>query len=135
MRSAYLFLASLVLMSSVSWAAAPAKPLKVFGIYSDLTFNGEGGDLLGMDVLIVPAEATADLRWRAFVQIAEGGAPYCAVVFITVIGSKIEFTLPPGDIYGGMRFAGTISNDEIRLLTPSGQVEHLRRGKSYWQGT
>ena len=135
MKRVYLGLASLVLMSPVSWAATPTVPLRVSGIYSDLLFNVEGGDLSGMEVLIVPAESGAGLRWRAFVQIAEGGAPYCAVVSLTVSGSKLEFTLPPGDAYVGMHFSGTISNDEIRLLTPSGQVEHLRRGKSYWQGT
>jgi hypothetical protein len=135
MKRLYLGLVFLVLMSPVSWAAAPATPLKVPEIYSDLTFNLEGGDLLGMEILIVPAESGTDFRWRAFVQIAEGGAPYCAVVSINVSGSKIEFTLPPGDTYGGIHFAGTVSNAEIRLITPSGQVERLRRGKSYWQGT
>ena len=128
-------LASLVLMSPFCWAVALAAPLKVSGIYSDLTFNVEGGDLLGMEVLIVPAKSGADPRWQAVVQIAEGGSPYCAVVSLTVSGSRIEFTLPTGGTYGGMHFAGTIANDAIQLLTPSGKVERLRRGKSYWQET
>lgn len=53
---------------------------------------------------------------------------------LTLRGSKIEFTLPGGEPYGGLHYTGTISSTEIRLSAPDGQIEVLRRGKSYWEG-
>jgi len=111
-------------------------PPKVSSLYSDLTYSAEGGDLLGMELLVVPAgEDKTGILWNAFFQLSEGAAPYCTVVSLLVRGNKVEFTLPPGGALGGLHFTGTISSTEMVLTTPSGQVEHLRRGKSYWQGT
>jgi hypothetical protein len=135
MKSICLWLALLVSASPVSWGATPAPPPKISGIYSDLAFNNEGGDLLGIELMIVPRESKGDLAWSVFVQVAEGGAPHTALVPLTLIGNKIDFTLPSAEPTGGMHFTGTISSTEIRLNTPSGQVEVLRRGKSYWQGS
>jgi hypothetical protein len=134
MKYVPLYLALLVSAFPISWAATPEPPLKISGIYSNLAFNSEGGDLLGTELMIVPREWKGDPAWSVFVQISEGGAPYTALVPLTLNGNKIAFTLPPGVPYGGMNFTGTISSIEIRLNTPSGQVEVLRRGKSYWQG-
>ena len=126
----------LLLASQMSWAGTPVAPLKVSGIYSDLSYNAEGGDLLGMELLVIPAgEDKNGLTWNAFFQLAEGGPPYCTVVSLLVRGNKVEFTLPPGGALGGLHFTGTISSTEIVLTTPAGQLEHLRRGNSYWQGT
>jgi hypothetical protein len=133
MKRIHLGQALVLLALPVLAAEAPAPVLKVSGIYSDLAYNVEGGDLLGMELLIVPAGSEAKDHWNVFVQIAEGGAPYCVVVPLTINGAKIEFTIPPGGSYGGTRFAGTISATEIRLSIPQGPEERLRRGKSYWQ--
>ncbi len=102
---------------------------------SDLTYNAEGGDLVGMELVIVPAGFDKTPLWKALVQIAEGEAPYCAIVLLTINGSDVKFTLPPGGALGGLHFSGTISSTEIVLSTPGGQLEHLRRGRSYWQGS
>ncbi len=131
MNRVYLGLTLVLVTLSVCAVEAPARTLKVSRIYSDLSYNVEGGDLLGMEVLIVPAEG--DARWNAFVQIAEGGAPYCVLVPLTVDGNKIKFTLPPRGSNKGLSFAGTISAGEMNLRVPDGPDEHLRRGKSYWQ--
>jgi len=126
----------LLLASQISWAGTSVLTLKVSGLYSDLTYHAEGGDLLGMELLVIPAgEDKNGLLWNAFFQIAEGGAPYCTVVSLLVRGNKVEFTLPPGRALGGLHFTGTISSTEMVLTRPAGQVEHLRRGNSYWQGT
>lgn len=135
MKSICLWLALLVSASPVSWGATPAAEPRISGIYSDLAFNNEAGDLLGIELMIVPRESKGDLAWSVFVQVAEGGAPQTALVPLTLIGNKIEFTLPSAEPTGGMHFTGTISSTEIRLNTPSGQVKILRRGKSYWQGS
>ncbi|MHA6204907.1 hypothetical protein ACXU4B_10815 [Dyella soli] len=112
---------------------------RVTGIYSDLHYNKEGGDLLGMELLIVPSDSsTKEPGYTVFVQIAEGGAPITAVVPLDVRGSKIEFTLPEGDpAYGKMHFVGVMTKSAIVLHSEhgaeKGDVETLTRGKSYWQ--
>jgi len=134
MKTIVLVFAFLVSVASASGAAKTTPLMKVSGIYSDLAWNDLGGDLLGMELMIVPRESKGDLAWSAFVQLAEGGAPYTAIVPLTISGDTIEFTLPPGEVYGGLHFTGKISSTDILLNGPSGQVEVLRRGKSYWQG-
>jgi len=127
-------LATLILASSLSWAGPPAAQPRISGIYSDLAYNAETGDLGGMELLIIPSgEDKNGIIWTAFFQLAEGGAPYSAVVTLVVRGTSLEFTLPPVGDLGGQHFIGTISSTEIVLKTPVGQAEHLRRGKSYWQ--
>ncbi len=117
----------------LSLAAGPvfgqtSKP-KVTGIYSNLRYNQEGGDLLGMELLVIPSGA----GYKAFVQIAEGGAPYTAVVPVTVEKSRISFTLPFDGAYGGMRFVGELKAASLVINSVAGPDETLRRGKSYWQ--
>ncbi len=134
MQRSHLGLTSLLLATTVCWAGPAITQIKVSGIYSDLAYNAEGGDLLGMELLVIPAGEDNDgLRWNAFFQLSEGEAPYCTVVSLVVRGTKVEFTLPPGGAFGGRRYTGTISGTEIALTSPGGQVEHLHRGKSYWQ--
>jgi hypothetical protein len=127
MRS-WLYLA-LLLPICVSAADADAAKDTVTGIYSDLYYNQEGGDLLGMELLIVPGPS----GYSAFVQIAEGGAPYTAIVPIHIAGDKVSFALPPGDEYGGIKFEGTWNKTALTIKWPAGTQEVLKRGRSYWQ--
>lgn|GEM_PF-1204922 len=110
-------------------ARAPAAKTKITGVYSNLRYNLEGGDLLGMELIVVPSEA----GYIAFVQIAEGGTPYTAVVPIVVAGQRISFMLPPGGAYGGTRFDGDLKEASLVLHSPTGVDETLKRGRSYWQ--
>ena len=80
MKSKCLWLALLVSASSVSWGATAVPPPKISGIYSDHVFNHEGGDLLGIEIMIVPREPKGDLAWSVFAQVAEGGPPQTALV-------------------------------------------------------
>jgi hypothetical protein len=121
------------LLLAAAPVSAQAPTQRLSGIYSDLKYNTEAGDLNGMELLIVPRESGGAAALSAFVQISEGGAPYTAIVPVTVNGSQLDFTLPPGGMYGGMRFVGTIGPGELLVRWSSGQTEHLRRGKSYWQ--
>jgi hypothetical protein len=109
-----------------------AQTLRVTGIYSNLTYNKEGGDLLGMELLIVPSVG-AKPAYSAFVQIAEGGAPFTALVPVKVSGSQIEFTLPTGGAYDGAHFVGTLNDAGLIIRWSHGAEERLKRGKSYWQ--
>lgn len=125
----YWFLAILALLLATGPAFAQMPKAKVTGVYSSLRYNHEGGDLLGMELLVVPSTA----GYTAFVQIAEGGAPYTAVVSIAVEGSRISFTLPSDGAYGGVRFDGELKGASLVISSPAGTKETLRRGKSYWQ--
>jgi hypothetical protein len=110
-----------------------AQEQRITGIYSNLYYNVEGGDLLGMELLILPSGSVPEPAFSAFVQIAGGGAPFSAIVPLNVSGKKIEFTLPTGGIYDRQHFEGTLSNTELTVRWSQGTVEHLKRGKSYWQ--
>ena len=108
-------------------APAPQSHLRVTGIYSNLHYNVEAGDLLGMALLIIPATS----GYVACVQVAEGGAPFIAVVPISINGTQVQFTFPPS--YGGQHITGSFSGGKLVLHWPKGQQEVLSRGKSYWQ--
>jgi hypothetical protein len=105
----------------------------ITGIYSNLSYSKESGDLLGMELLIVPSGRGPETAYSVFVQIAEGGAPFSAVVPLTVTDTKIEFALPRGGAYSGEHFVGTFKGGELVVRWSQGTEEHLRRGKSYWQ--
>lgn len=128
---------ALVFLLASSAVAQDAKQ-HVTGIYSDLYYNKEAGDLLGMELLVVPGPSTTAPDYTVFVQIAEGGAPYTAVVPFIVQGSHIEFTLPTGDpSYSGMHFVGVLTKSAVVLHlekgNEKGEEESLGRGKSCWQ--
>jgi hypothetical protein len=82
-----------------------------------------------LQLLIVPGPS----GYSAFVQIAEGGAPYTAIVPIHIAGDKVSFALPPGDEYGGIKFEGTWNKTALTIKWPAGTQEVLKRGRSYWQ--
>jgi hypothetical protein len=128
-----LTLVALALLAAGAFAGT-AKAPRVSGIYSNLHWNAEGGDLLGIELFVVPRDTgSGEPAWSVFVQIAEGGAPCAAVVPLTVTGDRIEFSLPKGGSCAGLHFVGTLSPTEITLRWDAGTVEHLKRGKSYWQ--
>jgi hypothetical protein len=132
MVTRHLILALLSLCAlEVSAAEKPAQ--RIIGIYSDLDYNDEGGDLLGMELIIIPSGGSDLATYSIFVQIAEGGAPYVALVTAHVKGKRIEFTLPPGEPYGKEHFVGEFKGIELTVHWSGGTVEHLKRGKSYWQ--
>jgi len=136
MKQGILIFTSLILASLVP---ANAATTRVSGIYSDMYYNEEGGDLLGMELMIVPTNTNGG--YSAFVQFAEGGAPTVAIVSLDIDGTKIEFTIPKEiAIYGGDHFVGVVKGDGIvghwsngQPAFTGGKEEHLKRGKSYWQ--
>jgi hypothetical protein len=127
-----IFLIMLCLLTSISFAAEPQMK-RITGIYSNLSYNKDGGDLLGMELLILPCGHGTEPAYSVFVQIAEGGAPFSVVVPLKVTGTKIEFTLPLGGAYSGEHFVGTFKGIELVVRWSQGTEEHLKHGKSYWQ--
>jgi hypothetical protein len=128
MQKNILWVAVLVALASVA-SAQNGRPM-ASGIYTDLEYNQEGGDLLGMELLIIPSDPSG---YRAFVQIAEGGPPIAAIVPLLLDGSNVEFTLPAGSVYSGEHFVGKLSSTKLVLHSSQGKEETLKRGKSYWQ--
>ena len=132
--------AALCAAFAVPVTAGDAAP-KVTGIYSDLAYNAEAGDLLGMELVVVPGTSNYGPGYMVFVQIAEGGAPYTAVVPLVVRGRQVEFTLPIGNdsYFSGMHFVGRLTTSALIVRADNGDshgVEQtLRRGRSYWQRT
>lgn len=126
------FLITLCLLASATFAAEP-QTKRITGIYSNLSYNAEGGDLLGMELLIIPSGHGPEVAYSVFVQIAEGGAPFSVVVPLKVTGNKIEFNLPSGGVYSGEHFVGMFKGSELVVRWSQGTEEHLKHGKSYWQ--
>ncbi|MFI4967691.1 MAG: hypothetical protein ACHQAU_03100 [Gammaproteobacteria bacterium] len=130
-----IFFVSMLL--SVTGFAAQDAPVHVTGMYSDLYYNEEGGDLLGMEVFIFNSKD----GYQALVQIAEGELPTVSLVPLDVDGANIRFTIPGGGAgNNSATFSGTVSAQGIkghwsdgRLSTTGTKDEALKRGKSYWQ--
>jgi hypothetical protein len=123
----------LILLLPVCTLSQDREPVRdqVTGIYSDLHYNKEGGDLLGMELVIVPSQS----GYTAFVQIAEGGAPYVTTVPFIAKEALVSFTLPQGGPYSGKRFEGKLSESSLAIKSQTGSqaTEILKRGPSYWQ--
>jgi len=86
-----------------------AAELKVSGIYSNLRYHQEAGDLLGEEIIIFPSNE----GYSALVQIAEGGFPYAALIPVKINGNKIEFSFPNDGVYSGGKFTGIITDKYI----------------------
>jgi len=126
------FLHSLIVVASLG-AAAPSfsADVRITGTFSNLRYNSESGDLSGLEILIIPADGDR-LGYAALVQLAEGGAPYSALVPVKVKGTHVEFALPKDGPYHGMQFSGVVSANGLAGTWSTGNHEVLKRGTSYW---
>ena len=122
------------LLASTLTVAGALSASKITGIYSNLRFNDEGGDLLGMEILVLPRESKGgtSATYNVVVQIADGGAPYVVVVPLEWMGDHFDCPLSAGD-YGGQHLTLRFQGSELLVLWPGGNQEKLKRGKSYWQ--
>ncbi len=105
----------------------------IAGIYSNLHYIEEAGDLVGTELHILPPKGDDKAGYTVVVQIAEGEAPFTATVPLKVSGDRFEFTLPKDSFDPGAHFTGKFDQQGLTLKWSSGTVEHLKRGKSYWQ--
>jgi len=112
---------------------AADKKLKYAGTFSNLEYNQEGGDLLGMEIKIVPTKK----GYQGALQIAEGGPSELMVVDVFFEKDNVKFEIPKSySIYGGGVFEGKIDSKGIkgalRFEGTEGDKEILTRGRGYW---
>jgi len=125
-RSALLSLIlAFVVLSAFSTQRKPFKN-QVTGIYSNMIYVEEAGDVVGMEIFVVASSG----GYHAVVQIAEGAPEEPFVVNVEVKGSDIEFVAPSilGKYKGRVSakgLAGKFENEE--------SVSFLKRRNSYWQ--
>ncbi len=125
---------SLTILLLVSFGVNAATLPKITGIYSNLTYNQEAGDLIGAEIWIVLG---GEHRYFAIMQCAEGYPSKPVVVTATVKGTNVEFSAN-NDADSNCpknKFSGIITTDGLR-----GKFEgtkdypgFLKRGESYWQ--
>jgi hypothetical protein len=116
---------------------AAEKKIRITGIYSDLTYSQEGGDLLGTEIFLVSAQ---EHGYFAFVQSWAGGTTPPVVVPVQVDGDKVTFAVPAPSIGEGNyegRISGTGFDGTCRRPLASGGFSEepirLKRKKSYWE--
>ena len=112
--------------------SAQSKP-RVTGTFSNLVYTAEGGDLLGVEIKIVPTRR----GFQGALQIAEGGPSEIMVVDVRVQGEQLEFTIPESyRPYGGGSFKGKVNANGIvgRFVFNGNAQEEARlvRRPGYW---
>ena len=109
-------------------SSAGTRGPRVTGIYSDMRYIDEAGDVVGTEVFVVySAEG-----YYAVIQVAEGKPSVPTVVPMTVDGARVSFSLP-GEQGGGL-FRGQVTDSSLSGRFADGRAPwDLKRGKSYWQ--
>ncbi|HEY2446696.1 MAG TPA: hypothetical protein VGI20_13255 [Rhizomicrobium sp.] len=123
-------------MASTLGFANAAQIIPGTGILSDLCYNKEGGDLLGMEIHITESHGL----YNAAVQVAEGEPSTLVTVPVAVIGNQVTFTVVAGPDETG-RYAGRVTRagfvGTCTVTTPGQTVINrlrlLRKKKSYWK--
>jgi hypothetical protein len=127
--------AAIVVMSGPLQASE--QKVRITGVYSDLYYNREDGDLGGTELFIV---GVGELGYAAFIQHWEGGTRMPVVVPVEVNGNKVKFSVPAPSLGEG-QYEGHITRNAFdgswrHPLVGGGFAEdpiHLRRKKSFWQ--
>jgi hypothetical protein len=122
----------LIVIGTSTAIGAPAATVKVPGTYSSLEYNDEGGDLLGMEVKIVPAGG----RLQAAVLVSEGEPAPMVVVDVRVTGRTVSFKMPASDFNEAWNFNATVTRKGLvgTIAYASGAKENvtLARRCGYW---
>ena len=110
--------------------------LKSTGIYSSLSYNNEGGDLLGIEILVF----LGDIGYFVLFQSAEGEPYRPEVIPAKINGNIIKFTLSDknkgysGEFIGEFNSTGLSGQFSNGQLSPFGKKKvKLLKGQSYWQ--
>lgn len=106
------------------------------GIYSDMKYIPEAGDLLGVEIFLFRGEA----GYYVLFQAAEGVPSIPVLVGAVLEKDKLTFNLPTNKTGYSGTFIGFIYHNRLEgqfsegQLSPGGtKVFVLKKGKSYWQ--
>ena len=118
-----------VVLALICAASVEAKEARITGIFSDMHFVPEAGDVSGMEVFIMYTSE----GYYAVVQFAEGSPLVPLVVPVNVDKSSVRFTVPLPT--GAKRqFLGVVTEEGlIGKFENAGEKFNLKRSKSYWQ--
>lgn len=122
----------IALLACMQVACAAADSTQVPGTYSSLTYNEEGGDLLGYEVRMIPTNQGI----RAVVQVAEGDAGRIHIVDVVEAAGEVSFEIPlASGMHGNFNGKVTSNGLEGEITYPSGEHESLllKRAISYWE--
>jgi hypothetical protein len=139
MRQMQLTIAMALIASCLHAGTAARRPhpvpkVQVSGTYTDIEFNEEGGDLLGMEVKIVPIGG----RYQAAVLVSEGSPRPMVLVDVTVAAQEVRFHMPQSrrETDDSWSFRGTVSAGALDgiITYASGVKEHVRLARrcGYW---
>ena len=105
---------------------------RITGVYSNLQYGKESGDLIGMEVNIVYSTDGKNVQYYALVQEAKGVANPPVLVQVKVNKDEIEFTISDKEM--NRTFRGKISKKElVGKFEGNDEAIQLKRKKSYWQ--
>jgi len=122
-----------MLTGSMGTCASAAE--RVTGIYSNMAFNEESGDVSGIEIFVVYSRE----GFQAVFQDAEGSPSVPVVVPAIIKGSEISFELPERNGYSG-KFLGRVTKGQLEGHFLTGAVGKegkpeivLKKSRSYWQ--
>lgn len=121
-----------VLSCAVFVQASVAARELCLGTFSDLAFNKEGGDLLGVEVKIVETRTGK----QAAVQFSEGEPGPLQLAEVTCEGNRVVLQIAAEKGSAPITFKGTVRNNslvgEFVFDTGAKQAVKLPRRKGYW---
>ncbi len=124
----------ITMLSLASFSATAVPPTtKVTGIYSNLHYIAEAGDVLGAEILIVFG---GEQGYFAILQCAEGSPSKPVVVAAIVHGMEVEFAPheDPNSHCPKAKFNGTVTSVGLRgKFEGTDYPGLLKRKQSYWQ--
>jgi hypothetical protein len=103
---------------------------QITGMYSNLEYIEEAGDLVGIEVYVVGGSE----GYVAVVQCAGGGPGSPVVTPLVISGAEISFQLPEGQEDCGTSFSGAVSKEGLRGRF-GGEIEErwIPRRKGFWE--
>ncbi len=124
-------LENFTLATQIKRSGTGKESVQFTGIFSNLTYIEDAGDVVGMEVFVLNSSA----GHFAMVQIAAGPIADPVLVVAKLDGNKIEFTLPTTAGFESMgKYTGKItSTGLIGKFEKDTKTQFLKRKKSYWQ--
>jgi hypothetical protein len=121
-----------LILIGASGVSAIAADAKLQGVYSNMEPSVEQGQLIGIEVFILPHVEEDKIAYSALVQFANGVPTRPQLVDLDVEGQGIGFSVTHPDA-GEIRFEGRVDADGLAgRFDTLGEIA-LPRGESIWQ--